>query len=55
MAEIIVYFPRKDENYASGTIRKLDIDNTEVAAGLRSTSVGARGNKKEMITGGGRK
>ena len=31
MAEIIVYFSRKDENYVSGTIRKLDIGNTEVA------------------------
>lgn len=33
MAEIIVYFSRRDENYVSGTIRKLDIGNTEIAAG----------------------
>ena len=41
MAEIIVYFSRKDENYVSGTIKKLDIGNTEVAAGFLQKLTGA--------------
>lgn len=41
MAEIIVYFSRKDENYVSGIIRKLDIGNTEIAAGLLQKLTGA--------------
>ncbi|SDF37492.1 hypothetical protein [Marvinbryantia formatexigens] len=41
MAEMIVYFSRKDENYVSGTIRKLDIGNTEIAAGLLQKLTGA--------------
>lgn len=41
MSEIIVYFSRKDENYVSGTIRKLDIGNTEVAAGFLQKLTGA--------------
>lgn len=41
MAKIIVYFSRKDENYVSGTIRKLDIGNTEIAAGLLQELTGA--------------
>ena len=41
MAEIIVYFSRKDENYVGGTIRKLDIGNTEVAAGFLQKLIGA--------------
>lgn len=32
MANLIVYFSRKGENYCSGTIRKLAKGNTEVAA-----------------------
>lgn len=34
MSAIIVYFSRKDENYVSGTIKKLSVGNTEVAAGI---------------------
>lgn len=41
MAEIIVYFSRRDENYVSGEIKKLDIGNTEVAANILQKLTGA--------------
>ena len=34
MAELIAFFSRRDENYLNGTIRMLDIGNTEVIAGM---------------------
>lgn len=49
MAEIIVYFSRKDENYVSGTIRKLDIGNTEIAAGFLQKLTGAETFKLEPM------
>lgn len=41
MAAIIVYFSRKDENYVSGTIKKLEVGNTEVAANILQKLTGA--------------
>ena len=41
MAAIIVYFSRKDENYVSGTIKKLAVGNTEVAANILQKLTGA--------------
>lgn len=41
MSAIIVYFSRKDENYVSGTIRKLDVGNTQVAAEFLQKLTGA--------------
>lgn len=41
MAAIIVYFSRRYENYVSGTIRNLDIGNTEVAANILHRLTGA--------------
>ena len=34
MTELIAFFSRRDENYLNGTIRMLDIGNTEVIAGM---------------------
>lgn len=41
MAEIIVYFSRRDENYVGGTLKKLDRGNTEIAAGFLQELTGA--------------
>lgn len=41
MAAIIIYFSRKDENYVSGTIKKLAVGNTEVAANILQKLTGA--------------
>lgn len=41
MAAIIVYFSRKGENYVSGTIKKLAVGNTEVAANILRKLTGA--------------
>ena len=49
MAEIIVYFSRKGENYVSGTIRTLDIGNTEIAAGFLQKLTGAETFKLEPM------
>lgn len=49
MSEIIVYFSRKYENYVSGTIRKLDTGNTEVAAGILQKLTGAEVFKLEPM------
>ena len=34
MADLIAFFSRKDENYVNGMLKKLDVGNTEVAAGI---------------------
>lgn len=34
MAELIAFFSRRDENYVNGTLRNLEIGNTEAAAGM---------------------
>lgn len=34
MAELVVFFSRKDENYVSGAIKNLKIGNTEILAGM---------------------
>ncbi|MBP3475250.1 MAG: flavodoxin [Lachnospiraceae bacterium] len=41
MAEMIVYFSRKYENYVSGIIKNLSVGNTEVAAGMIHELTGA--------------
>lgn len=41
MAAIIAYFSRRDENYVSGTIKKLAVGNTEVAANILQKLTGA--------------
>lgn len=42
MAELIAFFSRRDENYVSGMIKKLDIGNTEVAANIIRELTGAK-------------
>lgn len=42
MSEIIVYFSRKDENYVNGTLKKLDVGNTQIAAGFLQKLTGAK-------------
>lgn len=49
MSAIIVYFSRKDENYVNGTIKKLAVGNTEIAAKLLSELTGADLFKAEPI------
>lgn len=49
MSAIIVYFSRKDENYVNGTIKKLDIGNTQVAAEFLQELTGAKLFKLEPI------
>lgn len=49
MSAIIVYFSRKDENYVSGTIRKLSVGNTEVAARILQSLTGAELFKLEPV------
>lgn len=39
--ELIAFYSRADENYVSGTLKKLDIGNTEVAAGIIHRLTGA--------------
>ncbi|MCC8043149.1 MAG: flavodoxin [Oscillospiraceae bacterium] len=34
MKSIVIFFSRADENYVSGTIKRLDVGNTEIAAGI---------------------
>lgn len=34
MADLIAFFSKKDENYVNGMLKKLDVGNTEVAAGI---------------------
>lgn len=41
MAQLIAYFSRADENYVNGAIRKLDVGNTEIAAGFIQEVTGA--------------
>lgn len=41
MAQLIAYFSRADENYINGAIRKLDVGNTEIAAGFIQELTGA--------------
>lgn len=41
MAELIVYFSRRDENYVSGMLKYLEKGNTEVAAGMIQKLTGA--------------
>ena len=41
MADLIAYFSRRYENYVNGTIRNLDVGNTEIAAGIVQTFTGA--------------
>lgn len=41
MADLIAYFSRNHENYVSGTIKNLEIGNTEVAAGMIQKLTGA--------------
>lgn len=41
MAELIAYFSRKDENYVNGTLKTLEVGNTEVAAGMIQKLTGA--------------
>ena len=49
MADIIVYFSRKDENYVSGAIKNLTVGNTEVAADILHDLTGADLFKMEPI------
>jgi len=42
MAEIIIYFSRKDENYVNGAIKKLNVGNTQVAAEFLQKLTGAK-------------
>lgn len=49
MAAIIVYFSRKDENYVSGTIKKLAVGNTEVAANILQKLTGAETFKMQPV------
>lgn len=41
MAELIVFFSRKDENYVNGGLKMLETGNTEVAAGIIQELTGA--------------
>ena len=41
MSQIIVYFSRTGENYVNGTIKKLSVGNTEIAAKLIQSKTGA--------------
>lgn len=41
MAEIIVYFSRRGENYVSGQLKELPVGNTETAAGIIRELTGA--------------
>lgn len=41
MGKLVVFFSRRDENYVNGTIRNLEIGNTEVAAGMIQKLTGA--------------
>lgn len=41
MAELIVFFSRKDENYVNGGLKTLETGNTEVAAGMLQELTGA--------------
>lgn len=41
MSQLIVYFSRTGENYVNGTIKKLSVGNTEVAAKLIQSKTGA--------------
>lgn len=41
MSQLIVFFSRTGENYVNGTIKKLSIGNTEVAAKLIQSKTGA--------------
>lgn len=49
MAAIIVYFSRKGENYVSGTIKKLAVGNTEVAADILQKLTGAETFKMQPV------
>lgn len=49
MAEIIVYFSRGGENYVNGSIQKLSVGNTEVAAGILQELTGAELFKLEPL------
>ncbi|MCP1103030.1 flavodoxin [Aequitasia blattaphilus] len=49
MAELIVFFSRRDENYVNGMIKTLDIGNTEVAAGIIQELTGAEMFKIEPL------
>ena len=49
MADIIVYFSRKDENSVSGAIKNLTVVNTEVAADILHDLTGADLFKMEPI------
>lgn len=41
MAELVVFFSRRDENYVNGMIKTLEIGNTEMAAGFIQEVTGA--------------
>lgn len=41
MSQLIVYFSRTGENYVNGTIKKLSVGNTEIAAKLIQSKTGA--------------
>lgn len=49
MAEIIVYFSRAGNNYVSGTIKKLEVGNTEAAAKILQELTGAELFKIEPV------
>lgn len=41
MASLIAFFSRRDENYVNGTLKNLEIGNTEIAAGVIQRLTGA--------------
>lgn len=48
--ELIVYYSRADENYVSGTLKMLDIGNTEIVAGIIQKFTNADMFKLEQIS-----
>ncbi|MGN0291348.1 MAG: flavodoxin [Lachnospiraceae bacterium] len=49
--ELIAFYSRADENYVNGMIKKLDVGNTEVMAGIIQRLTGARLFKIEQRKG----
>ena len=41
MADLIAYFSRKDENYVSGTLKYLEVGNTEIVADMLQKLTGS--------------
>ena len=47
--KLIAFYSRADENYVNGMLRKLDIGNTEAAAGIIQELTGADIFKIEQV------